>query len=73
MIQIQPLNGAVGSMADPYAGVMSVSTWIDGGLVTVTQSGDQPPYAWDTHFAVGPTGLVATHAGQLWIGLPSSN
>jgi len=72
-IQIQGLNGKVGPMQDPYAGVMSVSTWIDSGLVTLTQSGDQPPYAWDTDWAVGPTGVVATHAGQLWIGLPTSN
>jgi hypothetical protein len=72
-IQIQGRDGTVGSMDDPYAGVMSVSTWTDGGPVSLTQSGDQPPYAWDTKWAVGPTGVVATHAGRLWIGLPSSN
>jgi hypothetical protein len=72
-IQIQGLHGKVGPLQDPYAGIMSVSTWTDSGLVTLTQSGDQPPYAWDTDWAVGPTGVVATHAGQLWIGLPTSN
>jgi hypothetical protein len=72
-IQIQARNGIVGSDQDPYAGVMSVSIWTDRGLVTLTQSGDQPPSAWDTEWAVGPTGVVATHAGRLWIGLPSSN
>jgi hypothetical protein len=52
---------------------LSLSTWTDGGLVTLTQSGDQPPYVFGTDWTVGPTGVVVTHAGQLWIGLPSSN
>jgi hypothetical protein len=69
-IQLQGLNGTV---EDPYAGGMSLSTWIDGGLVTIAQSVDQPPYDFGTDWAVGPTGVVVTHAGQLWIGLPSSN
>jgi hypothetical protein len=70
---VQTVNGVVGSADDPHAGVMSVSTWTGSGLAVVTQSGAQPPYAWDTEWTVGPTGVVATHAGQLWIGLPSSN
>jgi hypothetical protein len=50
-----------------------LSTWTAGRLVSLTQSGDQPPYdAW-TDWAVGPTGVVVTNAGRLWIGLPSSN
>jgi hypothetical protein len=50
---------------------MSLLTWADGGLVTLTQSGDQPPYDFGTNLAVGPTGVVVIDAGQLWIGLPS--
>ena len=52
---------------------MLLSTWTDGGLVTLAQSGDQPPYDSDTEWAVGPTGVVVAHDGQLWIGLPSAN
>jgi hypothetical protein len=71
-IQLQALNA---SIADPhsYAGGMLLSTWTGAGLVTLTQSGDQPPYDRGTDWTVGPTGVVVTDAGQLWIGLPSSN
>jgi hypothetical protein len=69
-IQLQGLNGTLG---DPYAGGMSLSTWTNGGLVTLAQSGDQPPYDWQTDWAVGPTGVVVTDDGGLWIGLPSSD
>jgi hypothetical protein len=51
---------------------MWLSTWTDSGLVTLTQSGDQPPYE-PVEWAVGPTGVVATYDGKLWIGLPSSD
>jgi hypothetical protein len=69
-VQIQALNG---SITDPSGYGMSISTWTDGGLVTLAQSGDQPPYDFGTNLAVGPTGVVVTDAGRLWIGLPSSN
>jgi hypothetical protein len=69
-IQLQALNG---STNDPYAGGMSLSTWTDGGLVTLAQSGHQPPYDSGTDWAVGATGVVVTDAGRLWIGLPSSD
>jgi hypothetical protein len=69
-IQLQALDGSVD---DPFGNGMSLSTWTDGGLVTLTQSGDQPPYDFRTNWAVGPTGVVVTDAGQLWIGLPSSD
>ena len=67
-IQLQGLRGTVG---DPFGYGMSLLTWADGGLVTLTQSGDQPPYDFGTNLAVGPTGVVVIDAGQLWIGLPS--
>lgn len=69
-IGLQALNG---SIEDPFAGGMSLLTWTDGGQVTLAQSGDQPPYDWQTEWAVGPTGVLVTDAGRLWIGLPSSN
>jgi hypothetical protein len=69
-IELQALNG---SIEDQFAGGMSLSTWTDGGLVTLAQSGDQPPYDFQTEWAVGPTGVLVTDAGQLWIGLPSPN
>jgi len=69
-VQIQALNG---SITDPFGYGMSISTWTDGGLVTLAQSGDQPPYEFGAEWAVGPTGVVVTDAGQLWIGLPSPN
>ena len=69
-VQIQALNGSV---TDPFGYGMSISTWTDGGLVTLAQSGDQPPYEFGAEWAVGPTGVVVTDAGQLWIGLPSPN
>jgi hypothetical protein len=69
-IQLQALNG---STTSPYAGGMTLSTWTDGGLVTLAQSGDQPPFDFKTDWTVGPTGVVVTNAGQLWIGLPSSD
>jgi hypothetical protein len=68
-IQLQALNG---TLEDRYAGGMWLSTWTDSGLVTLTQSGDQPPYE-PVEWAVGPTGVVATYDGKLWIGLPSSD
>jgi hypothetical protein len=52
---------------------MSLSIWTDAGLVSLAQSGDQPPYDSNTEWAVGPTGVVVADAGQLWIGLPSAN
>jgi hypothetical protein len=70
LIQIGGLNGTA---EDPWAGGALLSTWTDGGLVALTQSGDQPPLDSGTDWAVGPTGIVVTHGGQLWIGLPSSN
>jgi hypothetical protein len=69
-IQLQARNG---TFDNPYGDGMSLSTWTAGGLVTLAQSGDQPPYDSDTEWAVGPTGVVVAHDGQLWIGLPSSN
>jgi hypothetical protein len=69
-VQLQAVNETV---EDAYAGGMSLSTWTEGGLMTLTQSGDQPPYDFGTDWAVGPTGVVVTDAGQLWIGLPSSD
>jgi len=69
-VQLQALNGTV---EDPYAGGMWLSTWADVGLVTLTQTGDQPPYDFGTEWTVGPTGVIVTDAGRLWIGLPSSN
>lgn len=69
-IQIQGLNG---TLDNPYGDGMSLLTWTDSGLVTLAQSGDQPPYDFGTDWAVGPTGVVVADAGQLWIGLPSSN
>jgi hypothetical protein len=58
---------------DPYAGGMWLSTWTGDGLTTLTQSGGQPPYDAGADWAVGPTGVVLTNAGRLWIGLPSSD
>ena len=69
-IQLLGLNG---TLNDPYGLGMSLSTWTDGGLVPLAQSGDQPPYDFGTDWAVGPTGVVVTDAGHLWIGLPSSD
>lgn len=65
-IQIQGLDGRDGSP-------ISMSTWTDGGLVALTQSGDQPRQDPGTDWAVGPTGVVATYLGRIWIGLPSSD
>jgi hypothetical protein len=70
-IQLQAVSGD-GSVEHPYAGGLSLSTWTDGGLVPLVQSGDQPSYDFRIDWAVGPTGVVVTDAGQLWIGLPSS-
>ena len=69
-IQLEGLNA---TLDNPYGDGMSLSTWTDSGLITLAQSGDQPPYDFGTDWAVGPTGVVVTDAGQLWIGLPSSN
>jgi hypothetical protein len=69
-IQLQGLNATVDK---PFGDGMTLLTWTDSGLVTLTQSGDQPPYDFGTDWTVGPTGVVVTDAGQLWIGLPSSN
>lgn len=69
-IQVQARNGLV---IDPFGGGMPLLTWTDNGLVTLAQSGDQPPYDFGTELAVGPTGVVVIDAGQIWIGLPSSN
>jgi hypothetical protein len=67
------LSGLRGTIGDPFGYGMSLLTWSDGGLVTLAQSGDQPPYDFGTNLAGGPTGVVVTDARQLWIGLPSSN
>jgi hypothetical protein len=67
------LDGTKGTLADPYSGEMSLSTWTNGGLVALPQSGDQPPYDVGFTSAIGPTGVVVTDHGQLWIGLPSSS
>lgn len=69
-VQLRALNG---SAEDPFAGGMSLLIWTDGGLETIAQSGDQPPYDWHTEWTVGPTGVLVADAGQLWIGLPSSD
>jgi hypothetical protein len=69
-IQLEGLNA---TLDNPYGDGMLLSTWTDGGLVTLAQSGDQPPFDWQTDWAVGPTGVVVTNADQLWLGLPSSD
>ncbi len=51
----------------------------DASMVTLTESGDLPVSAtgvsgsevWTLHWAVGPTGIVATDGARLWLGLPS--
>jgi hypothetical protein len=49
----------------------------DGGPVALAQEGDQPPYASNEQWAVGPTGILWTAGDpwsdsiQLWMGLPS--
>jgi hypothetical protein len=70
-VQLQGLDSTNDN--NPYAGGLKLSTWTDGGLVTLTQSGDQPTCDWETKWAVGPTGVVVADAGRLWIGLPSSH
>jgi len=69
-IQIQGLKETV---EDPYAGGASLSTWTDGRLVTLAQSGHWPTYEFSTQWAVGPTGILVIDDGRLWIGLPSTN
>ncbi len=68
-IQLQGLDATLES---PYAGGMSLLTWTDGGLAPLAQSGNQPPYDYGTVWTVGPTGVIVTNAGRLWIGLPSA-
>jgi hypothetical protein len=69
-IQIQPLNREADN--DRWAGGASLSTWTDSGLVTLDESGEKPLYDLWTEWTVGPTGIVVTVAGQVWIGLPST-
>lgn len=69
-IQLRQLDP---SANDAYAGGRSLWSWTGSGLVAIVESGNKPPYDWQTEMAVGPTGLVVIDAGQLWLGLPSSN
>lgn len=44
----------------------------DGGLVSLAQDGNRPPYYFQEQWAVGPTGILWTDGIRLWIGLPSA-